>query len=134
MVSPSPSSPPALEAKSRQATVIAITSVDHAAKTPRDFPARHPGRDNLYEIADLVIDNHVPHGDAVVNVPGVATKMGPVSTLLVSFCVQWLVMETAALLVRQGLPAPVWQSANVPGGDVYNTDLLARYLPRIKSL
>jgi len=124
----------ALEAKSRGVRVVAVTSIDHASKTPPDFSARHPSRQNLYELADVVIDNHVPHGDAVVHPKGVSTMMGPVSTILVSFCLQWLVLRTTEKIVAAGYPAPVWCSANVPGGDEHNQSLFERYLPRVKAL
>lgn len=124
----------ALEAKKRGATVIAITSVDHAQKTPKNFPARHPSKKNLFQIADLVVNNHVPHGDSTIPVKGVAVPMGSVSTILVSFCIQWIVMETAAVLVDQGKVPPIWLSANVPGGDAMNQKLMEKYLPRVKLL
>ncbi len=124
----------ALEAKKRKATVVAITSVDHAKKTPKNFPARHPSKKNLFEIADIVVNNHVPHGDSTIPVKGVVVPMGSVSTILVSFCIQWIVMETAAFLAKQGKRPPIWLSANVPGGDEINKDLMEKYLPRVKLL
>jgi uncharacterized phosphosugar-binding protein len=124
----------ALEGSRRGASVIALTSTEHAERTPKDFEARHPSRKNLSEIADIVINNHVPHGDAVMQIEGVSTSMGPVSTVLVSYCIQWLVMETAAMLAKRGLRPPVWMSANVPGGDSFNNALMEKYLPRVKSL
>jgi uncharacterized phosphosugar-binding protein len=124
----------ALEARRRAATVIAITSKAHSLATPRDFVARHPSGKNLFEISDVVIDNHVPHGDSVVEMNGFVQKTGSVSTMLVSACVQWLVMETVRQCESAGIVAPVWQSANVSGGDERNLENMGRYAHRIKAL
>lgn len=124
----------ALEAKKRGVKIIAMTSADHARKTPRDFVARHPSGQNLFELADVVIDNHVPHGDTIVQIPGLAQSVGAVSTILVSACVQWLVMETARLGTEAGIEVPVWQSANTVGGDERNSRYLEKFVPRVKAL
>jgi uncharacterized phosphosugar-binding protein len=124
----------ALEAKHRGAKIIAITSADHARRTPADFVARHPSKKNLFELADVVIDNHVPHGDTVVEVPGCRQPVGAVSTILVSSCIQWLVIETTRLCAESGIEAPVWQSANTVGGDERNAAYLEKFRARIKAL
>ncbi len=124
----------ALEAKRLGLLLIAITSLDHASKTPLEFAARHPNGCNLSEIADITIDNHVPHGDVLLSLDGLEQKIGASSTILVSACVQWLVGETARQCLELGVKPPVWQSANVPGGDERNSEYLSRFLPRIKTL
>ena len=124
----------ALEAKQRGMRVIAITSRDHAEKTPPDFPARHPSRRNLFEVADLTIDNHVPHGDTLVVSAGTPQTVGASSTILVSACVQWLCIETAKACAALGVTAPVWQSANTVGGDARNAAYVAQYAPRVRAL
>lgn len=124
----------ALEAKNRGVKIIAITSADHARKTPGDFVARHPSKKNLFELADVVIDNHVPHGDTIVEVPGCVQPVGAVSTILVSSCIQWLVIETTGLCAASGIEVPVWQSANTVGGDERNAANLEKFRPLIKAL
>lgn len=124
----------ALEAKRLGLKVIAITSRDHASKTPADFVARHPSRKNLFDIADLTIDNHVPHGDAIVPGEGSGQKIGATSTILVSACVQWLCMETVRACEAMGVPAPVWQSANTVGGDERNAGYIRKYGGRVRCL
>ncbi|MEI8309183.1 MAG: SIS domain-containing protein [Verrucomicrobiota bacterium] len=124
----------ALEAKSRGVKIIAITSKRHAEQTPRDFVARHPSGKNLADIADVTIDNHVPHGDCLIQRPGYDQKVGPGSTILVSCCVQWLVIETLRQCEEAGIQPPVWCSANMPGGDQLNHDLIGSYAKRIKAL
>ncbi len=124
----------ALAAKAVKAKIIAITSAAHARQTPADFPARHPSKKNLFELADVTIDNHVPYGDVVAEIEGFPQRVGAVSTILVSAAVQWLVLETAALGLSRGVEVPVWQSANTVGGDARNRAFLDRFVPRIKAL
>lgn len=124
----------ALEAKRRGAQVIAITSRDHASRTPADFVARHPSRQNLFEIADITIDNHVPHGDTLVTCDGLGQTVGASSTILVSACVQWLVLETVQACAALGIMAPIWQSANTPGGDEQNAGYIEKYGTRVRAL
>lgn len=124
----------ALEAKKAGAKIIAITSRHHASSTPANFVARHPSGQNLHDLADVTIDNHVPHGDTIVGIPGQPQKVGAVSTMLVSFCVQSLVIETVRQCAEAGLEAPVWQSANTVGGDAANERHFRNYAHRIKAL
>lgn len=124
----------AAEAKKAGAQIIAITSRQHAERTPADFVARHPSGRNLHDLADVTIDNHVPHGDTIVAIPGQPQTVGAVSTMLVSFCVQSLVIETVRQCAAAGLEAPVWQSANTVGGDAANERHFRNYAHRIKAL
>ena len=114
--------------------MIAITSVEHAKNTPSDFVARHPSKKNLFELADVVIDNHVPTGDTIIAVDGVEQTVGAVSTILVSACIQWLVVETARQCAADKIEVPVWQSANTVGGDERNQTYMKTYSSRIKAL
>jgi len=88
----------------------------------------------LHECVDLLIDNRVPHGDAVIDLPGVDTPMGSVSTATGSFILQSVLLEGARLAAEQGAAVPVYRSGNVPGGADHNRALVDRYLPRIKHL
>jgi uncharacterized phosphosugar-binding protein len=124
----------ALAARDMGLKLIAITSKEHSAQTPQRFVARHPCGKNLSELADIVIDNHVPYGDTVAKVEGCPQAVGPVSTSLVSSCIQWLVIETVAACVRKGVEPKVWQSANTVGGDERNARYVAEFLPRVKAL
>lgn len=124
----------AIEGKKMGARVIAVTSCDFAGEVPLQQAARHPSRQHLSQVADLTVDTHVPVGDAVAGVEGLETKMGPVSTILVSYAIQALTIRTAELLLAEGITPPVWVSATVPQGDDINKGYLARYQQRIKPL
>ena len=124
----------ALEAKRRECKVIGITSVGFGEKTPRDFTARHSCGKNLGEIADVVIDNHIPHGEVTVDLEGYPQKIGGTCNVLACFAINWLVMETIKLCLENGIEPPVWMCANVEGGDTFNKKYLEKYTPIIKAL
>lgn len=124
----------ALECKKRGVTSVAITSDSFAKTVPKDAPARHPSGLNLYEIADIYINNHLPLGDAVVEIEGMEQKMGPTSTFANSFTINLLMIRTAEKLLAMGIQPPVWTSANLPGGDELNKRYEEKYFPRVKHL
>src|SRR5439155_23324832 len=67
----------ALGAKQRNLPVISVVSVEHCkASTPR-----HSSGKRLTDLADVVIDNCTPIGDAMVKVEGLDYPVGPGSTL-----------------------------------------------------
>jgi len=124
----------ALEAKRRGCKVIAISSVAFAEATPRDFVARHSCQKNLGEIADVIIDNHVPHGETLMSLHDYPQKVGGTCNVLACFAINWLVMESIELCLKNGVEPPVWKSANTIGGDEHNEQYLKEYTPRVKAL
>lgn len=88
----------------------------------------------LYECSDMYIDNCVPHGDAVMEIAGVDTKMGSVSTVASSFILQSVLLEAAEMAAKEGAKVHVYRSGNVEGGAEYNRSLIETFLPRIKHL
>ena len=86
----------------------------------------------LYELADIVIDNHVPYGDGVFEYQG--TKIGSVSSIIGSFIAQSLVLEVIRLYDENHIIAPIYQSANTIGGDEHNEVLYKKYRNRIRNL
>ena len=67
----------ALEARRLNMPVIAVVSVDHCQASP----ALHSSGKKLLDIADVVIDNCTPAGDAMVRIEGLADPVGPGSTI-----------------------------------------------------
>ena len=124
----------ALEAKRRGCTVIAVTSVGFANATPPDFVARHPDRHNLHDLAHVTLDNHIPHGETVLDLTGFDQRVGGTCNVLQCFLINWLVARTIQLLIGRGIEPPVWRSYNVPGGDAHNQRLLERFTRRVKAL
>lgn len=108
--------------KARGATVIAITSVDYSTAAAK-------GRERLADLADIVLDNGAPPGDAVIAVPDNELKVGPVSTALGVAVINAILAGAAARLSKEG-DAPIYLSANMPGAKENNERLIARYRPR----
>ena len=124
----------ALEAKARGLTVIALTSPECSMAIPAGHPARHPSGKSLYEVADLVIDDKVPVGEALVAVEGCDQKVAPGSTIANAFILHSMVVAAVEHMVRLGVNPPVWKSANAPGGDDANKRYIAEYSGKIKHL
>ncbi len=124
----------ALEAKQRGLTVIAITSPECSKGIPHGHPARHPSNKDLYELADVYIDDIVPVGEALVTVKGCDQKVGPGSTITNAFILHSIIIAAVEHLVSLGVKPPVWKSANAPGGDEANRQYFADYAGRVKHL
>lgn len=124
----------ALEAKRRKMKVAAITSTAFCNSVPAGHPARHPSGKNLYEIADVWINSHVPLGDANAEINGLEQKVAGTSVLCNSFVWNLLLIEACRELVNRGINPPVWCSANTVGGDEANYVLEQKYFPRVKHL
>lgn len=117
----------ALRAKERGHRLLAITSLTHT----RAVPAAHPGGRKLADLADVVLDNAAPRGDALLELPG-GGAVCALSTLTGVLLVQMAVAEAASLLLASGERPPVYVSANVPGGFESNLELEKRYAGRIR--
>lgn len=101
----------ALGAKQRGMPVIAVVSAAHCERSP----ARHSSGTKLTDIADLVIDNGAPAGDAMVQIDGLDDPVSPGSTLGYAAVVNALKAQVAAELVRLGLPPLVMTSSLLIG-------------------
>ena len=124
----------ALYCQERGVASVGITSTSFANNVPKDAPARHPNGRNLHELVDVFIDNYLPLGDAVVEIAGLAQKMGPTSTYCNAFAINLLMMRTAEKLLELGIHPPVWTSANLPEGDRLNREYEEKYLLRVRHL
>ncbi|GAB4565959.1 MAG: SIS domain-containing protein [Anaerolineae bacterium] len=120
----------AQEARRRGARVIAVTSMEYS----QAVAPRQPGMPRLFEVADLVLNNHAPIGDALVPIEGLPFRIGPSSTVLGAALLNAVVVRAAELLAEWGYPVPAFVSANVEGGDEHNQALLERYRGRLTYL
>ena len=113
--------------KERGHALIAITSLDHTSQVE----SRHPSGAKLVDLADVVLDNGAPYGDAVLDAPGGA-RVCAVSSITAALLAQLVTAEVVRRLAERGLPLPVYLSANVPEGDEHNNALEAKYAGRIR--
>ncbi|BCJ35324.1 UPF0309 protein [Actinocatenispora thailandica] len=114
-------------AKGRGHRLVAITSMAHT----RAITPRHPSGQRLADLADVVVDNCAPYGDAAVELPG-GDRVGPLSSLTGVLAVNLLVAEVAGRYLAAGSPPPVYRSLNAPGNEERNAALLARYAGRVR--
>lgn len=106
----------AIAAREIGVKVIAITSMEYTKQTE---PAHLSGK-LLYEVADYVLDNCVPAGDACLEVPGLAVKAFPLSGLGTITVAWMLCAQVIEKLIARGLPPHVYMSANRPEGPEFN--------------
>ncbi len=117
-------------ARERGARTISITSVEHY----RADPSRVASGKHLGDVTDLTIDTHVPHGDALIAIPGLESPVGGVSSAVGIAIINAIIVETASLMMKSGVPPPVIPSMNVPGGDERMAALVERYGDRLPLL
>ncbi|MBN1172348.1 MAG: SIS domain-containing protein [Micromonosporaceae bacterium] len=119
----------ALLVKEHGHDLIAVTSLAHT----RAVVPRHRCGKRLADLADVVLDNGAPLGDAVLPLPG-GGAVGAVSSITGAILTQQLVVTAVGLLLAEGACPPIYRSVNVPGGDEHNQALEARYAGRIRRI
>jgi len=124
----------ALEAKEHGAKIVAVSSSRWQNEMAADHFIRHPSGTNLFDLADVAIDDYNAVGDCAVRVPGFDTPIAPNSNVVDFTIAHWLEIEAVRQCVERGAEAPIWRSANAPGGDAYNQRFVQKYLPRVKML
>ncbi|AGZ45199.1 hypothetical protein AFR_34715 [Actinoplanes friuliensis DSM 7358] len=112
--------------KQRGHSLIAITSLEHSARVE----PRHDSGLKLSDLADVVLDNGAPYGDASLDYGTGA--VGAVSSITAALLAQQMVTEVVARLLALGVTPPVYLSDNVPGGREHNKQIEARYAGRIR--
>ncbi len=120
----------AQQAKAKGLKVVAITAMEH---TNNAQPRTTDGK-KLFEVADVVIDNCAPFGDAVLTLPGSKVKFAPVSTIAAVAVINAVFAQAAAKIAEAGLETPVRISRNTPGGAEHNKKFIAMYADRIPGL
>ncbi len=116
----------AQESQARGVPVVAVTS------TAASVAATDRSGTRLADHATVVLDTHVPPGDVVY--PASAPRTCATSTVAAAYTWASLLAELDDLASRRGIELPLWTSANVPGGDERNVELVARYADRIPEL
>ncbi len=103
----------ALGAQQRGMPVISVVSVEHCeASTPK-----HSSGKRLTEVSDIVIDNCVPKGDALVQIDDLDYPVGPGSTVAYACIVNVIKSMVAADLTKRGMPPLVLTSGVLIGAE-----------------
>jgi uncharacterized phosphosugar-binding protein len=117
----------AMEAKDRGLFTIALTSVTYS----RHFASRHTSGKRLFEVVDLVMDNCVPVGDALVEIDATGQRAGASSTITGAVLVNMLTLRVVEKILDQGNTPPILKSYNLDGSDEHNAVLYERYRGRL---
>lgn len=116
--------------RERGAFVVAVTSLTYSSAVQ----PRAAGLPRLFEVADLVLDNRAPIGDALIDLPGLPQRAGASSTVTGAALLNAVMVRAAELLLQRTGDAPVFMSANLDGGDAHNQRWLEHYRGRLTYL
>jgi len=121
----------AIEARDRGAFVIAVCSMTIAGS---GVASRHESGTLLHQHADLVLDNHLEPGDAMVDIDHFPQRVGPMSTIVGAALLQAVVARSIEILAQESTDLPVFINANVDGGTEHNERWLQRLAGRTSHL
>jgi uncharacterized phosphosugar-binding protein len=96
-------------ARERGIKIIGVTSRVYTEA----FPSRHPSGKKMYEFADIVLDNKVEAGDAMLEAEGVPQKFCPASGITSIAVLQAVVAATVEELLAKGVAPPIFLAGNV---------------------
>ncbi|MGW7360094.1 SIS domain-containing protein [Streptomyces sp. NPDC054802] len=117
----------ATHARALGLTVIGVTSVAYAQETK----SRHVSGTFLKDHCDIVLDSHIPVGDAELTHPSVEAPFAPASTVVTSALMQATMAAAAERLAERGIEPPLLRSGNVDGGHEWNGRVMEEYGDRI---
>lgn len=116
----------ALACRDKGVKVIGFTALDYT----KNVTSLHPSGKKLVDVCDVIIDNGAPYGDAVVEIPGVDTKVLPISgaSMVIG---GWLIFERVVeKMAEAGNPPSVFMSINREGGQEYYNKSREQYNKR----
>ena len=103
--------------------VIAVTGVSFSG----ELVSNHSSGKRLFEVADVVLDNGVPYGDAALRVDGIATSVAPWSGLAGATLMWAVTVGIIEKCVELGTVPTIYTSYNLPGGGEQYLAARARY-------
>ena len=120
--------------KDHEIPLIAITAPALTDMINPKQSNRHPSGKKLYELADVVIDDYTPYGEALVPIEGCEYKASPASTVINVFIVDAINAKVCEILASRGEKPAVWVSGNCPDGDRLNQENLDKYFWRLRHI
>lgn len=113
----------ALESKKFGMKNIVITSMEYSPQVESD----HPCGKRLFELADLVIDNCAPAAEAMMEVEGLPARFAAASGIGAA-TIMWSISSVLIEeLIARGITPGVLKSANFPGGNEFNKQVIEEY-------
>lgn len=111
----------ALEAKKIGLKIVGVLALAYAKVAPLSVAGKR-----LNEIVDIVIDNQIQAGDAVVEIGNTGLHSGPASTIVGAFILNAVLTEGLCRLNALGKEPSIYISSNMPGAAEHNQGLLMR--------
>jgi uncharacterized phosphosugar-binding protein len=97
------------------------------------WPSRHPSGKKLADVAEVVIDNCGPNGDAWLRLPGMPDAIGSTSSMIGLLAIQLILVQAVENALARGVVPEMYISSNTQGDD-HNDRLLQKYKGRIRHL
>jgi uncharacterized phosphosugar-binding protein len=116
----------AIQARAHGLVVIAITALAYSPK----LVSEHPSGKHLFEEADLVLDNHAPYGDAMLDVPGLDYPICPASGLGAATIMWAVVAGLVEEMLARGMKPTIFPSINRPDGKTLVSQVEAEALKK----
>ena len=114
--------------------LIAITAPALTDLVDKNQHNRHPSGKKLYELADVVIDDYTPQGEAIVEIEGYANKVSPASSVINLFIVDAINAEVCKILCDRGVEPEIWVSGNRAEGDNKNQENLDKWKLKLRHI
>lgn len=116
----------AVEAKKRGLKVLAITSLEYASLAVNT--------QTLAEVADVVLDNHCPPGDALIELRADLPKVGPGSSIIGLTLLNAVIVSALGRLAEAGSSPEIYLSAGMEGSVSHNSQFVEKFSLRIPHL
>lgn len=119
----------ALAAKTKGLKVVAVTSLSYVNEK-----SRYATGEKLFEVADLVINTQMPHGDALIEFKNTKKRALPGSTVVGTVILNMIIAEVLEKYDDEGLEPPIFISGNIEGGFETNQENINCYSKLVKHL
>lgn len=117
----------AIKCKSAEAKIVVVTSMEASKK----LRSKHSAGKNLWEYADVILDNCVTDGDAAIEVPDLPIKVCGTSSVAVAVMLNAMILEAIEIMLSKGFIPPVLMSSNLDGGPEFNEKINQKYFDRL---
>lgn len=104
--------------------VISLQSLSY-----RDQEGRHASGKRLEDVADTVLNTHIPVGDGLLSNKGL--QYGPSSTVVGAALLNALICRVIERISKEAEELPVFKSANLSDSDLHNEAMMEKYKNRI---
>jgi uncharacterized phosphosugar-binding protein len=113
-------------AKESGAYVVSLQSLNYKAS---EQPSKHHSGNRLEDVAEAVLNSHVPVGDGLLISKGL--PYAPASSVIGNMLLHATFSRVIGMMIESGIEPPVFKSANLDGNIAHNEQMIATYGKRI---